>query len=190
MKKGMHMSIFDSNILDNANDFLNKGANKVSSAFDSASNKVKLAEQKRKRTEACAALGAAVFEGSKEDAAFRAKYEEKIAAVEQINGVIAEIEAQIAAAEEARAAAAAAKKKVCESCGAPLAADAKFCGNCGTKVPEPAPVPEPEPEVVPDSEPAAATSAAEEATVQLVCPACGKEVPAHADFCPLCGAKL
>ena len=46
------MSIFDSDILDSANNLLNKGANKVTSAIDSASNKMKLTEQQRKRTEA------------------------------------------------------------------------------------------------------------------------------------------
>ena len=170
------MSIFDSDILDSANNLLNKGANKVTSAIDSASNKMKLTEQQRKRTEACAALGAALYAGEKGNADFRAKYEELFAAVDQVDGVIADLEAQIAAAEEQKAAAAraAAGTRLCENCGATVADDALFCGNCGTKLPE----------VVaePDS--------VDAPVVELVCPSCSTSVPVDADFCPACGTKL
>ena len=170
------MSIFDSDILDSANNLLNKGANKVTSAIDSASNKMKLTEQQRKRTEACAALGAAIYAGEKDAAELRAKYEELFAAVDQIDGAIADLEAQIAAAEEQKASAAraAAGTRVCENCGATVADDALFCGNCGTKLPE----------VVaePDSVDAPA--------VELVCPSCSTSVPEDADVCPACGTKL
>ncbi len=169
------MSIFDTNILDSANELLSRGADKVTSAFDSASSKMKLSELQSKRNEACAALGAAVFSVTKENAEFRIDYEELYKAVDEVDGQIAALEEQIAAAEaekaakEAAAAAAkAAKDKVCANCGTPLAEGALFCGNCGTKVPEPAPEP----------------------AVDLVCPSCGKTIPEEAAFCPACGTKL
>lgn len=169
------MSIFDTNILESASELLNKGADKVSGAIDNASTKVKQSELQRKREEACAALGAAVFAATKENAAFRIDYEELYAAVEAVDAKIAQVEAAIAAAEaekaakEAAAAAAkAAKENVCINCGAPLGEGALFCGNCGTKIPEPAPEPE----------------------VELLCPACGDVVPSDAAFCPSCGSKL
>ena len=139
------MGIFDSSFFNSANDLLNKSASKVSNALDSASNKMKLAEQQRKRAEACAALGAAVYAESKDDAEFRAKYDELFTAVESVDEAIAEIEAQISAGEAQKAAAAAAAAdaagaRICGCCGAAIAEGALFCGNCGTKVPEPEPV--------------------------------------------------
>lgn len=166
------MSIFDSNFFDSANDLLNKGASKVSGAIDSASNKVKLTEQQHKREEACAALGAVAYAALKDDVEFRARFEEQVAAIEEIDAIISQVEAQIAAAEEEKAAVARAKAgmRVCGNCGAALPDDAIFCGNCGTRVPEPEPAPEPE--------------------VDLVCAMCGESVLLDAAFCPNCGAKI
>ena len=53
--------------------------------------------------------------------------------------------------------------RVCQSCGAELAAGAAFCPGCGTKVPE-IPV--------------------------RCCPGCGRQVPEEAVFCPGCGQDL
>ena len=168
------MGIFDSSFFNSANDLLNKSASKVSNALDSASNKMKLAEQQRKRAEACAALGAAVYAESKDDAEFRAKYDELFTAVESVDEAIAEIEAQISAGEAQKAAAA-----------------ALFCGNCGTKVPEPEPVSASQNEdATPTGQSGATASPIETPAVDLVCPSCAEIVPADADFCPSCGAKL
>ena len=37
-------------------------------------------------------------------------------------------------------------QNVCPVCGAVMTKDARFCSNCGERMPEPAPEPEPEPE--------------------------------------------
>jgi ribosomal protein L40E len=50
---------------------------------------------------------------------------------------------------------------VCATCGAPIAANAKFCTKCGSKQPE-----------------------------KRVCPQCGAEVPAGSAFCMGCGASM
>lgn len=190
------MGIFDSSFFNSANDLLNKSASKVSNALDSASNKMKLAEQQRKRAEACAALGAAVYAESKDDAEFRAKYDELFTAVESVDEAIAEIEAQISAGEAQKAAAAAAAADatgahVCGNCGAAIAEGALFCGNCGTKVPEPEPVSASQNEdATPTGQSGATASPIETPAVDLVCPSCAEIVPADADFCPSCGAKL
>ena len=52
-------------------------------------------------------------------------------------------------------------QNVCPSCGAVMTLDARFCSNCGAKMPEP-PVVEPEPEAPAEEEPAAEEPAAEE----------------------------
>ena len=49
----------------------------------------------------------------------------------------------------------------CAKCGAELTDGAKFCGKCGTAVPQ-----------------------------TLTCPACGKEVAIGSEFCPHCGQNL
>ena len=173
------MSIFDSDFMESASDFFNKGADKVTSAFDTATTKVKLNDLQKKREAACASLGAAVFVAKRDDAEFRAAFEELFAGVEAVDKEAADVEAALAAEEAKRAAreaaAAAAKAaraavSVCATCGETLVQGALFCGNCGTKIPEPEPVPEP--------------------VTELVCPSCGQSVPADAAFCSGCGTRL
>ena len=53
-------------------------------------------------------------------------------------------------------------QNACPSCGAVMAKDARFCSNCGEKMPEP-PVVEPEPEI---EEPAPEEAEAEEAAAE------------------------
>jgi RNA polymerase subunit RPABC4/transcription elongation factor Spt4 len=66
---------------------------------------------------------------------------------------------------EARAAA-------CRQCGAPLAADVKFCPNCGTQVVAPPPRPDVAPQAL------------------MVCARCAAVLPAGARFCPQCGTAV
>lgn len=54
----------------------------------------------------------------------------------------------------------------CTKCGAKVAAGAKFCPECGTKLEPPKPV------------------------VPTVCPKCGEKLPPGAKFCPSCGEKI
>lgn len=58
------------------------------------------------------------------------------------------------------------KAEVCKVCGAPLAKDAVFCVNCGNKVP------------------------AQAEAHKKFCAGCGTELPQGAEFCMKCGRKL
>ena len=178
------MSIFDGNILESANSLLNKGAEAVTRGIDTASTKMKQTDLTRQREAACAALGASLFEATRENAELRADREELFAAVEAIDLQIAEADAVLAAieaekaAKEAEKAAAAAEQAtreseaVCSICGSVIPSGALFCSNCGAKKPEPQPEPVPEPQV------------------DLVCPVCGSSVASDALFCGTCGHKM
>lgn len=54
-------------------------------------------------------------------------------------------------------------QNVCPVCGAVMTRDARFCSNCGERMPAPAPEPEPEPEPAPEAPEAAAEEPAPEA---------------------------
>ena len=61
----------------------------------------------------------------------------------------------------------------CPSCGAVMAKGARFCSNCGRRMPEPAPEPEPAPN----------------ADV-VYCPECGAMCKDADEFCVVCGRSL
>ena len=102
----------------------------------------------------------------------------------------ANVEAIVAAAEEA-AASAAVVQPTCQGCGAQVPAAAAFCPACGAPVAQTAPQP-PEPVAPPPPPPApppaAAPSWAQAQPTPRLCAACGKEIPVEAKFCRHCGA--
>lgn len=55
--------------------------------------------------------------------------------------------------------------KYCNQCGAALADGARFCSECGTKVPT-------------------------ETPPKRFCPSCGKKLPGESAFCPACGTRI
>lgn len=62
----------------------------------------------------------------------------------------------------------------CPACGAVAAKEARFCSNCGRRMPEPAPEPEP----------------AAEAQEICYCPSCGAMKKKEDEiFCPVCGHR-
>ena len=61
----------------------------------------------------------------------------------------------------------------CPACGAVMAKNARFCSNCGRRMPEPAPEPEPAPN----------------ADV-VYCPECGAMCKDADEFCVVCGRSL
>ena len=61
----------------------------------------------------------------------------------------------------------------CPSCGAVMAKGARFCSNCGSRMPEPAPEPEP----APDAD-------------AVYCPECGAMCKDEDEFCGVCGRNL
>ena len=165
------MSIFDS-----ATELCNKGMSVVNRGSRAASLAIKEADLQRQREQACAALGASVFEDIRNNAEIRASREDLFAAIESLDEQLAKVaeEKEVLEAEkraaEAAAAAAAAAPETCAACGAKLLEGASFCSNCGTKVPEP------------NTEAPAESSA--------VCPNCGTALSAGAAFCGNCGTKL
>ena len=103
-----------------------------------------------------------------DDDEIKALYSSILAARETIAGYQAEIEANRpveVVADPGKA------PDVCAKCGAPLAPDAKFCDQCGTRVEEPAPA------EAPVEEPA-------------VCTECGAELKEDAKFCNQCGTPV
>ena len=76
----------------------------------------------------------------------------------------------------------------CRSCGALLAADAAWCGQCYAPVVEPEPEPEPEP--VPPPAPAAAGAGEALPTPFWPCTVCGGRNPIEADVCQTCGTPF
>ena len=87
----------------------------------------------------------------------------------------------------------------CDSCGAPLAPDARFCDSCGNPVsaspPPPAPDPSYPPPIPPPPPPRAMPAspaplrAAAPATGQANCPSCGAPNIQGSAFCNSCGAR-
>ena len=76
----------------------------------------------------------------------------------------------------------------CRSCGALLAADAAWCGQCYTPV---ADVAEPEPDPAPGPPPPATGSAPGEAAAPFwPCTVCGNRNPIDADACQVCGTPF
>ena len=61
----------------------------------------------------------------------------------------------------------------CPSCGAVMAKGARFCSNCGSRMPEPAPEPEPAPNAN-----------------AIYCPECGAMCKDEDEFCGVCGRNL
>ena len=106
-----------------------------------------------------------------DDDEIKALYSSILAARETIAGYQAEIDAnRVEVVDDPGKA-----PGVCAKCGAPLAPDAKFCDQCGTKVEE-----EPAPEEAPAEEPAA----------PAVCADCGAELKEDAKFCNQCGTPV
>ena len=70
----------------------------------------------------------------------------------------------------------------CPNCHTMLEDGSRFCGNCGSVIPEPKPEPEETPE------PAAPAEAPAFSTV--LCPSCGEENSTEFMFCQRCGARL
>jgi hypothetical protein len=82
----------------------------------------------------------------------------------------------------------------CPNCGALVAPDAQWCGQCFVSLLEPEPEPELEPESEPAkrSEPAGATDAASTAAKipTWPCPACGNHNAIELDACSVCGTSF
>lgn len=156
------MSIFDT-----AQSFINRGVASVERGGKTVSLKVELADANRQREQAYARLGEQAFTTLGADAGFRAGREDLIADVEACVAKCAEIEGRIAGveAEGAAARAAANAARTCPNCGTSLAGSYKFCMNCGAAVPE--------------ANPAA-----------RACAQCGTPADAASTFCMNCGAKL
>ena len=98
-----------------------------------------------------------------DDDEIKALYNAIVASRETIAGYEAEIEAN-RPVEVVNDPEPGADEEVCPKCGAPLAPDAVFCDQCGTKV---------------EDEPAPA-----------VCGECGTELKEDAKFCPKCGTPV
>lgn len=156
------MSIFDT-----AQNFINRGVASVERGGKAVSLKVELADANRQREQAYARLGEQVYAAMGLDAAFRAGREDLIADVEACIAKCNELEGRIAGieAEGAAARAAASGARPCPNCGTSIAGSYKFCMNCGAQVPEAAPV-------------------------GKVCVKCGTQADAANQFCMNCGAKF
>ena len=73
-------------------------------------------------------------------------------------------------------------QNVCPACGAVMAKDARFCSNCGEKMPEPPVIePEPEPETPAPEEAEAEEAASEEAEAESVAEEPAEDAPADAE---------
>lgn len=115
-----------------------------------------------------------------------------LGSIDQHNGTIKDLEAQIQKIVDAASAAAAAPAPtvissvpaasaapaapavpdiLCPACGKPNRAGTKYCSECGAKLEAEQPAPAPAPE-------------------QRICPACGASVDVGVKFCPACGAKM
>ncbi|HNT54109.1 MAG TPA: zinc ribbon domain-containing protein [Anaerolineaceae bacterium] len=79
----------------------------------------------------------------------------------------------------------------CVFCGAPLPADAKFCGACGQSIsviaPAPMAVPNPPPTPPADAAPTIPPPAPLNATAP--CPNCGQSISVDYERCPFCGGN-
>jgi|GEM_PF-1783962 len=77
----------------------------------------------------------------------------------------------------------------CPSCGAPVAAGAKFCGSCGAKMVTAPVCPACGAEVAPGAKFCGSCGTALVAA-PTVCPSCGAQLAPGAKFCGECGAKI
>jgi predicted RNA-binding Zn-ribbon protein involved in translation (DUF1610 family) len=90
------------------------------------------------------------------------------------------------------------EERRCPNCGALVAADAQWCGQCFESLVEPEPEPEPEPVRSPESEPSPAAdtsptpAGAPPATAAPTwpCPACGNANAIELDACAVCGTSF
>ncbi len=94
-----------------------------------------------------------------------------------------------AAVAVAAPAAAAAPTVACPSCNQPNAAGAKFCSNCGSKIPQPGACPECGATNAPGAK-FCSGCGTKMGAASAECPKCGAEVEPGIKFCSECGAKM
>lgn len=123
--------------LDSAQDLLSRGVAATERGTRTLSLKTQLTDANRQRERALAALGESVYAATRDDMAFRVGREELYRAVEEADALRESIEGQIAdvEAQSAAARAQAAGSRPCPNCGATVAAEHRFCASCGTPVP-------------------------------------------------------
>jgi ribosomal protein L40E len=76
----------------------------------------------------------------------------------------------------------------CRSCGALVAADAQWCGQCFAPVREPEPIPEPIPEPAPSV--ATTGTGGKRRAPYWPCTVCGAENPLESELCGTCGTPF
>ena len=125
-----------------------------------------LADLRKDRVEALAALGAAVLNSEGEDEAFTSKYAANIRAVRDVDAQIASLQSQLGNLKKERTGITSAAEMepqcTCPTCGNPVTLDMRFCQMCGDNL----------------------ASLKER---YKVCPSCGFYYPAGSNFCERCG---
>lgn len=155
-------------LLDKLTNLTVAAANRANSAIETGRLSLKINSEESKIVEFTLDLGELLVDKLDnglvlEDDEIKALYSSILAARETIAGYEAEIEANrpVEVVDDPGA-----DEDACPKCGAPLAPDAKFCDQCGTKVED-----EPTP-------------------VAPVCGECGSELKEDAKFCPKCGTAV
>ncbi|MGZ8619814.1 MAG: hypothetical protein ACXWYE_07920, partial [Actinomycetota bacterium] len=82
------------------------------------------------------------------------------------------------------------EERRCPNCGALVAVDAQWCGQCFESLIEPEPEPEPGPSPGADPSPTPAGSPPATAAPTWPCPACGNANAIELDACAVCGTSF
>lgn len=133
-------------------------SSRANNAIEAGRLHIKISNEERKITEFILNIGELVLDKLDAGEHFDDEIMALYSSVQAAREVIAEAQSTIESYRPAP------QGPVCANCGAPLSEEAKFCGQCGTKVAEP------------ESDP--------------TCPACGALLEENVKFCTSCGVKV
>lgn len=171
-------------VLEKVQDIVKAASDKTSEVIEISRLRAGIAEEKHAINVQEAKLGAIYYEMYKNGELLSPEAVEICMTIDKSQNKIAEKEAVLAKINEANAAKKAAKTNSaeeiaeCPECGFPNPAGAKFCSECGAKIPEII-----EGEAVEVEEP-------QEAPEPKVCPECGTELRPEQKFCNECGSRV
>lgn len=166
-------------VLEKVQDIVKAASDKTSEVIEVSRIKASISEDLRAMNELKAKLGDIYYNVYQEGEVLTPEATEICLQLEKCIATMAEKEEQLTKIREARAAKAKAAQSeepaVCPECGSENPSGAKFCNDCGAKIP-----------VVVEAE----ATEVEEEPVKRVCSACGAEIVPGKKFCNECGAKV
>lgn len=168
-------------VLEKVQDLVKAASDKTSEMIEISRLRAGIAEDRREITGQEAKLGAVYYELYKNGEVLTPDAVNVCADIDKLQSRLAEKEEALNKINEAIAAKKAAKESnaceetACPECGTPNPSGAKFCSECGAKIP-----------VIVDADAVEVT----EEPARAVCPDCGAELRPDQKFCNECGTKI